>query len=119
MRSVIPDNLRTDPTALRRWLKDRIEAIEVGSIGGHADSFTTGWDRIDEALPGHGLRRGAIHEWFGLDRHAADPSSTGTRGPWTPPLLILSHLAARGQRVEHLDRFPHLAHRACNRVCGD
>ncbi|MCC6322944.1 MAG: hypothetical protein IT438_16090 [Phycisphaerales bacterium] len=86
--------MRTDPAALRRWLRERIDAIEVGEAGTH-ETFSTGWRGLDEVLPSGGLRCGAIHEWFGLEPHAADPASPAIRGSWTPPLLILAHLAQR------------------------
>lgn len=45
----------------------------------------TGWGEVDGALPGGGLRAGGVHEWCGLNETE----------PWTPPLLILAHLAGR------------------------
>lgn len=86
--------MRTDPAALRRWLRERIEAIEVGGSVAH-ETFSTGWRGIDEVLPGGGLRCGAIHEWFGLEAPAGDSASLATRSSWTPPLVILAHLAHR------------------------
>jgi len=81
----------------------------------------TGWGPVDEALGG-GLRRNAVHEWFGewsdadaahSDPFRSDPSHTSShsgssrsassrgvssRSPWVAPMLILMHLARQALR---------------------
>ncbi len=74
----------TERARVRRELLDLIEQIEQAA-GRALPRVSTGWDRADAALEG-GLRRGALHEWFGPE---------GLRGAWTPALLILIHLARR------------------------
>ncbi len=50
----------------------------------------TGWDAMDAVLPGGGLARGALHEWF-----VAGPDEGAFRGAWRPPLGVLIHLVRR------------------------
>jgi len=89
---------RSDP-ALRSDLERLVRAIEVGSAaaGPRADApaaLRTGWPGLDRALgvgagepaeEAAGLALGVLHEWVGLD----------VEGDWTPPLLLLAHLARR------------------------
>jgi len=81
-----------EPAALRRWLKEQIETIE-SCHRKNVPAVPTGWGLVDAALNG-GLQRGALHEWFGLCQEPAQRSDS--RSAWTPPLLLLSHLAHRG-----------------------
>jgi hypothetical protein len=89
-------------------IAERIEAIEsrTGSGDRHGRSaVVTGWgedtggpnspiygeSRREEVSPGR-LRRGVLHEWFGLVEPEISAPSRG-RGRWSPPLCLLSHLA--------------------------
>jgi hypothetical protein len=45
-------------------------------------------------MPTEMLQRGVLHEWFGVTD--GGPPRPGGRSPWTPPLLILTHLARQG-----------------------
>ena len=75
-------------------LSERVRAVEArfGARNLHqlADdpaetTVSTGWDAVDRALGG-GLRRGGLHEWFGVQDAGR---------AWSPPLCILTHLAWR------------------------
>jgi hypothetical protein len=62
-----------------------------------ASAVLTGWGRVDALLgvrgpmkecePAPGLARGVLHEWCG--------AAAGPRARWTPPLILLAHLAGR------------------------
>ena len=86
---------------------DQMRAIEAGrgGFGGPASTcpMPIGLNLLDEALPGGGLRRGAVHEWFGVaeaDAAQDTQQQCGGRGRWatdphwSPPLCLLAHLAA-------------------------
>lgn len=83
-------------SASLKALREQIERIEAGRVlAGEegAPGVATGWGLIDGALPGGGLRRGAVHEWIGL---AEDPGAGGSSSDgWTPALSVLQHLAQR------------------------
>jgi len=100
VRPEIPNNLRTSPVALRHWLRERIDAIQTGEAA-HTPTIATGWRTVDKALPGGGLRRGMIHEWFGIEASTPDTSENApsARREWIPPLLILAHLADRATTI--------------------
>ena len=63
-----------------------------------ASAVPTGWGRVDallgvrgsvkESEPAPGLARGVLHEWCGA-------ATGGPRARWTPPLILLAHLAGR------------------------
>ncbi|MCE7973765.1 MAG: hypothetical protein DYG92_05465 [Leptolyngbya sp. PLA1] len=73
-------------------LAARLREIENRAVGEPATAVGTGWAEVDAALPGGGLRAGAVHEWCGVggDRRAFVA--------WVPPLLMLAHLARRAVR---------------------
>jgi hypothetical protein len=88
------------PEHQRTTLENLREAMEaLASPGRHSrTALQTGWREVDDALSG-GLAAGAIHEWFGLS-HSLEGSSHDlrpSRTEWTPPLMVLVHLAARAQ----------------------
>ncbi len=72
-------------------LAEQINAVEMRRWT-HATQppLPTGLHALDNALPHHGLLRGAIHEWLGPD---------DDRAASRPPFTILIHLAARA--AEH------------------
>lgn len=66
------------------------------AYGAAPAAVATGWPGLDGRLGtlagAPGLARGALHEWIGL----VDPhEGAAARGPWSPPLTLLAHLAAR------------------------
>lgn len=66
------------------------EQLAAGSRRPSAGVVKTAWKGVDERLPGGGLARGAVHEWF----PAAEEQEDRRRG-WRPPLGLLIHLARR------------------------
>jgi len=74
-------------------LAERIHSVEARSTGAFR-TVPTGLDAIDRALPHGGLRAGAVHEWFGVEGTADAPP----RASWTPPLILLIHLARQASR---------------------
>ncbi len=79
---------------VRRLERDGV-ARAASAEGGRAPAaVATGWVGLDgrlgtfEGAPG--LARGALHEWVGLAEPTPDPGA-----PWSPPLTLLAHLAAR------------------------
>lgn len=82
---------------MRRLERDG-QVRPASGVGGHAPAaVATGWAGLDERLGtfegAAGLARGALHEWIGLVDGA--PRERPVRGPWSPPLTLLAHLAAR------------------------
>jgi len=61
----------------------------------------SGWSELDEFLGRDsgvpGLARGVLHEWLGVAN-----ASARRRDAWTPPLMVLTHLAQRAfvQRLQ-------------------
>ncbi|MFA6043749.1 MAG: hypothetical protein WC718_02085 [Phycisphaerales bacterium] len=70
-------------------LAERLRAIEGRGIVTDTPITPTGWREVDAALPDGGLRAGGLHEWCGLNGEG--PRDAG----WTPPLVVLAHLARR------------------------
>lgn len=70
-------------------------AREEQAFGRPARAVACGWPTVDGAMDAEGgapgLVRGGVHEWFGVGR----PSRTEE---WTPPLLLLTHVARRAVR---------------------
>ncbi len=68
-------------------------------VFGHPSrAVPSGWPSIDRvtgsASGAPGLVRGCVHEWFGVGGPGPTRRDRGVRG-WSPPLLILAHLARR------------------------
>lgn len=80
-------------------LRERLSAVERRASAGGGDgveqAIATGWDAMDAALGGGGLRRGGLHEWVGLAAHDRAGGAGSRRGRWSPPLGVLVHVAAR------------------------
>lgn len=76
----------------------RVEERAVEARPGRARPAGTGWPGADAALPGGGLAFGAVHEWLGLA--PTDGGAAPARPEWTPPLLVLAHLAACVSRLD-------------------
>ena len=96
-----------DRTATLTRLRGAIDALATaGNGGGNApqNALPTGWSGIDSLLPGGGLSRGALHEWFGVmgSSHQA-PEKTRSLAHWIPPVSVLMHLAARMCGPSHRD----------------
>lgn len=74
-----------------RRLEEAIRGVERAG-GDRPSGVRTGWPGIDAVLPGGGLAFGSVHEWLGV---APPVSASHPRTPpeWTPPLLLLAHLA--------------------------
>jgi len=88
----------TDRQAALATLRDQLGRLEAaGGLDGDGASaaLATGWDAIDGVLPGGGLRLSAVHEWVD-----ASPRTEGSRGAWSPPILLLAHLARRALATE-------------------
>lgn len=65
-----------------------------GRVGSAVGS---GWPGLDGALRvggAGGLARGAVHEWIGVCDGEGGPR-TGGDAPWSPPVLLMAHLAER------------------------
>jgi hypothetical protein len=94
-----------------RALAAQLDRLSTASFGPAepAPPLTTGWSAIDAALAG-GLRRDALHEWFGPTPPATDtsspaateksrpktaPAARAQRTRWRPPTCVLVHLAHR------------------------
>jgi hypothetical protein len=94
-----------------RALAAQLDRLSTASFGPAepAPPLTTGWSAIDATLAG-GLRRDALHEWFGPTPPASDPAppaateqsrpatAPAARAPrtrWRPPTCVLVHLAHR------------------------
>ena len=80
------------PRAAIELLRERIALVEAGAKPDRA-SVSTGWNTID--VQTGGLRRGAIHEWFGVESGDVRSGAQRRVPAWTPPLVILAHLAKR------------------------
>ncbi len=81
----------------RQQLAEMIEAIEFRRASRPQASVPTGWNGTATAET---LARGVIHEWFGLTEapehfNAAKPRGNDRANQWSPPLLVLTHLARR------------------------
>ena len=81
-----------DPRAAIELLRERIALVEAGAKPDRA-SVSTGWNTID--VQTGGLRRGAIHEWFGVESGDVRSGAQRRVPAWTPPLVILAHLTKR------------------------
>ncbi len=80
-------------------------------LSADAEVVKTGWEAVDQRLPGGGLARGAAHEWIGTlaADGQSDPADGGLREArgigrcarlWRPPLGLMIHLA----QLAHLQR---------------
>jgi hypothetical protein len=103
---VRPDTLKaapTDPALMRDWLQERLADMGAGT-GHHGSTVATGWDRAGSGSGGRvaELRRGAVHEWFGLFDADDQAPPVGGRGEWSPPLLILAHLVRQSASKDSL-----------------
>lgn len=69
---------------------------DPGVFGQPSRAVPSGWPSIDRvtgsASGAPGLVRGCVHEWFGVGDPGHAPSDRNVR-EWSPPLLILAHLA--------------------------
>lgn len=78
-------------------LEEAIRGVERAGTGGDRPcGVRAGWPGIDAALPG-GLAFGSVHEWLGVAPAVSAPRRAAPE--WTPPLLILAHLAERASRA--------------------
>jgi len=80
--------VRTSLAALAAAIQDVEQHATPKSRGGDRSPLRTGWLDVDHALGG-GMRRGAIHEWFGDGDDQSMPN---------PSQSILIHLAERAVR---------------------
>ncbi len=70
-------------------------------FGQPSRAVPSGWPSIDRVTGSTGgaagLVRGCVHEWFGVGGAGSARAGRSTR-EWSPPLLLLAHLARRAAR---------------------
>jgi hypothetical protein len=68
------------------------------AFGQPSRAVASGWADVDAALASEGgtpgLVRGCVHEWIGTGQ----PAARSAQEEWSPPLLILTHVARRAVR---------------------